>query len=220
MNKTFLVPKRILAAVATLGLAVATSVAAAAPTTQNARRSARVVFLVDASDSMKPHLPDAVAELGKAVDALRPDQLLGIVAVAGDEIARFDKGTMALATPERKAKAREYLAALAGGGSNRALPDAHAAAVKLRPDVMWFVSDGRWSDGPDLVKAFGRSRGFRINTTGRYAEEQPRIDLLVQIATQSGGVCVDPEPKSKAEGGRGKRPASKAPPRGKSIFEE
>jgi hypothetical protein len=187
-----------------------------------AGKAARVVFVVDASGSMLHHLKGAKAEVVKAIRLLPPGTLVDVVVDAEVKSAPLFPDLVP-ASPAAADAVATMLAEVQPGGPDVASACV-ASAVPLRPDVVWFVTDGAFNDEAKTlakVAAAAKRGGFRVNTVTRFA--QSNRDAVIRLAVAGGGVCVDnngkvADPKGPAVSG----PDSDAPtdPSTPSLFRE
>ena len=188
-----------------------------APVSQPAGTPRRVVFILDASGSMVTELNRAKSEVRKAIEALDPDQSFGLVVAARDKKLKF-QAKLFPATPQNKRRAYDHMEKLYATGESD-MSAAFEPAFRLRPDVIWFASDG------DVVKDekaatvllkrlrnLNRGQRARVNTVLAFVDGDQenglvdRVTLLWRIANENGGQClgdggepVDAPPDSVAE---------------------
>lgn len=162
------------------------------------------VYLVDSSNSMK-NFNEARVELLRSVDALKPDQRFYVVFY--DEQPDFmrisnpsvDEPASVYATPANKQAFRRW-AMTTQQQKGKSPPEVLEFAFKLRPDVIFLLSDGEFSEKTETVirqanrqeNLFGDSGPVSIihtirypgvsSTEGRQAEVQMR-----RIAEENGG---------------------------------
>lgn len=162
------------------------------------------VYLVDSSNSMKK-FNEARTELLRSIDSLKPDQRFYVVFY--DENPKFMRVTnpsqvepaSVYATPENKQAFRRWAMTIQQE-RGKSPPDVLKFAFKLRPDVIFLLSDGEFSAQTETVirennlqeNLFGDSGPISIihtirypgvsSTEGRQAEVQMR-----RIAAENGG---------------------------------
>jgi hypothetical protein len=191
------------------------------------KASKKVVFVIDASGSMNNKLADVQAEVGKALSGLQPDQQFGIIAYMDNRAIPF-KPALLPATDANKAAAWEYVSTqiLAAGTGDPT--SAIQAAAKLRPDVVWVLTDGDFGD-PDAAIAettkAAKAAGCRVNTTTLFLTDPENDNVfspaLRRMATATGGVCVGPDGKPLPPlDGKPVPPPPQAPPAGPSILQD
>jgi len=162
------------------------------------------VYLVDSSNSMKK-FNEARIELLRSIDSLKPDQRFYVVFY--DENPKFMRITnpsqvepaSVYATPENKQAFRRWAMTIQQE-RGKSPPDVLKFAFKLRPDVIFLLSDGEFTARTETVirennwqeNLFGESGPISIihtirypgvsSTEGRQAEVQMR-----RIAAENGG---------------------------------
>jgi len=162
------------------------------------------VYLVDSSNSMK-NFNEARIELLRSVDALKPDQRFYVVFY--DEQPDYmrisnpsvDEPASVYATPANKQAFRRWAMTIQQQ-RGKSPPEVLEFAFKLRPDVIFLLSDGEFSAKTEVVireknrqeNLFGDSGPISIihtirypgvsSTEGRQAEVQMR-----RIAEENGG---------------------------------
>lgn len=162
------------------------------------------VYLVDSSNSMKK-FNEARMELLRSVDSLKPDQRFYVVFY--DENPKYmrisapsrEEPASVYATPENKQAFRRWAMAIAQE-RGKSPPDVLQFAFKLRPDVIFLLSDGEFTSRTETVirennrqeNLFGEAGPISIihtirypgfsTTEGRQAEVQMR-----RIAAENGG---------------------------------
>jgi hypothetical protein len=161
----------------------------------------RIVYVIDASGSMIPYLRRIIQELARSLDALAPPQEFGIIFFQGDQATVVPpQRSLALATPEAKLKALEWIDdnIVAQGGTYP--PAAIEKAMSLSPDVIFLLSQdirgyGRFEvDQQELLDIFDQFNPADPNTGRRsvvinciqfvYEDE---LQTMRKIAEQHGG---------------------------------
>jgi len=162
------------------------------------------VYLVDSSNSMR-NFNEARTELLRSIDSLRPDQRFYVVFY--DQASEFmrlanpasDEPASVLATAEHKKALRRWAMAVQqerGKSPTEVLP----FAFKLRPDVIFLLSDGEFSVQTEQVirannhqdNLFGDAGPISIIHTIRYpgfstAEGREAEVQMRRIAAENGG---------------------------------
>jgi len=162
------------------------------------------VYLVDSSNSMR-NFNEARTELLRSIDSLRPDQRFYVVFY--DQTPEFmrlkhpasDEPASVLATIENKTALRRWAMAVQqerGKSPTEVLP----FAFKLRPDVIFLLSDGEFSAQTEQVirennhqeNLFGDAGPISIIHTIRYpgfstAEGRDAEVQMRRIAAENGG---------------------------------
>jgi len=162
------------------------------------------VYLVDSSNSMKK-FNDARTELLRSIDSLKPDQRFYVVFY--DENPKFmriaspsrDEPASIYATPESKQTFRRWAMAVQQA-RGQSPPEVLKFAFKLRPDVIFLLSDGEFTAQTETVirennlqeNLFGESGPISIIHTIRYpgvsTTEGRQAEVQMQrIAAENGG---------------------------------
>ncbi len=158
----------------------------------------RFAYVFDRSGSMggpgKNLLQAAKAELRRSLDLLGDLQQFQIIFYnESPTIMRLaaQPGRLVLATDDNKALARDFLSRITAGGATRH-EEALAAALQMRPDVIFFLTD---ADEPALTKdQLQRIRRINDDRTAIHAIQfglGPKVggenNFIVQLADQNGG---------------------------------
>ncbi len=173
------------------------------------------VYLVDSSNSMGSGFQSARAELLASIDQLKPDQRFYVVFF--DEQPDYmrvsdpntDDDASVMATPENKKRLRTW-AMNVEMNKGKAPYDVLPFVLKLRPDVIFLLSDGEFPDKIGQIlreqnrqeNLFGDSGPISIVHTiryhGREGEEGRRAEAtMVAIAKENSGQYRHvPKPKS------------------------
>lgn len=156
----------------------------------------KFVYVFDRSGSMggsgRNALEAAKAELLASLRALGPTHQFQII-FYNDHVTKFnptgDPDRLVFATEQNKQAAARFLATItADGGTQHEA--ALSAAVKLRPDVIFFLTD---ADGPKLYPAqlqriHRMANGITINAIEfGYGPRVPEDNFLVRLARENGG---------------------------------
>ncbi len=162
------------------------------------------VYLVDSSNSMKK-FNDARTELLRSIDSLKPDQRFYVVFY--DENPKYmrianpsqDEPASVYATPENKQAFRRWAMAVQQA-RGQSPPDVLKFAFKLRPDVIFLLSDGEFTARTETVirennlqeNLFGEAGPISIIHTIRYpgvsSTEGRQAEVQMQrIASENGG---------------------------------
>lgn len=202
---------------------------AAAPATQPATRPIRVVFVVDASGSMQPAFrgddyPKVQDEVAAGVAQLPDGQQFAVFIDSADKTIRFPQNGYATANEASKALAVKFITdpKLKATGSGQ-LDRAVAAACALKPDTLFLVTDGDLRSErpqiPEQLIATAKQASVAVNTSFVFARDgaQPAEQLLFQIATETGGRCLDRKGKAVETM---QSPTSRPARTGPSIFQE
>ena len=162
------------------------------------------VYLVDSSNSMKK-FNDARTELLRSIDSLKPEQRFYVVFY--DENPKYmritnpsqDEPASVYATPESKQTFRRWAMAIQQA-RGQSPPEVLKFAFKLRPDVIFLLSDGEFTAQTETVirennlqeNLFGESGPISIIHTIRYpgvsSTEGRQAEVQMQrIASENGG---------------------------------
>jgi len=152
-------------------------------------RADTVVFVVDMSGSMNDgHRFDrAVAELGRSLRALAPTQKFFVFFFNATTHPMLDMRSAQLlpATPDNRAKVVKWIKKLEPD-ADTAPEDALEQALKLQPQVIYFLTDGELPPTtPDTVKKLNHAHKTVIHTIAFVTEEG--ADMLKAIARDNGG---------------------------------
>jgi hypothetical protein len=180
------------------------------PATAPAARPAKVVFLLDSSGTMIRIWDDAVTETAKGIDGLAPNQQFSLIVAAEGKIASLG-GPRLPATEENKKKAWDFLQKHDPKGMDANI-GAFELAAKLRPDVVWFVTDGSFNglDTYERVEQIARDGRFRVNVIDRFADPGgPTRDELRNLANRTGGASYDDDGHPIPDPSRPRGPASR-----------
>jgi hypothetical protein len=134
-----------------------------------AAQAHRVVYVVDASQSMMGSpLNRACRQLEQSLRNLDPDQSFAIIFFGHESPAFPRSGELAFATEENTSEAIKWTKTVRARGGTRAT-DALARALRLRPQVVFFLSDG--AIPRDLVQLARQTlqQGTVIHTVGLMA---------------------------------------------------
>jgi hypothetical protein len=163
------------------------------------------VYIVDSSGSMRDGFQSARTELLASIDQLKPDQRFYVIFFDSEpDFMRItnpdeDEPASVMATPENKQKLRRWAMTIQQGAGRH--PTALLPFVlKMRPDVIFLLSDGEFPDSVgELLKSenkmenlFGESGPISIVHTIRYhgleGETGRKAEAtMIQIAKENGG---------------------------------
>lgn len=183
----------------------------------------RVVYFIDGSGSMRggngDHWTWTIGEVAKSIGQLKEDQTFGVFVAAEGKVVSVGKGMVA-AKDENKQSVWEALRNYQPYGKD-GIAAGIERAEKMRPSLVWFVSDGDFEDDNSVVRAFaGTKKKFPVNTLAAVADTgeegaKERVAVLRKISDATGGRCVGDLNREKA-----KSPAPAKPPTGPSIFDD
>jgi hypothetical protein len=145
------------------------------------------VYVVDCSGSMKESgkLERAKYELLQSIDQLSEDQKYFVIFYNHDAIPMDGKAPID-ATEDNFARTRRWVDLVGANGGTNPLP-ALLAALSLRPDAIYFLSDGLF-DGNTItqVRTINRRKG-RIPIHSIAFVSRENLGLMRSIARDSGG---------------------------------
>jgi hypothetical protein len=153
-------------------------------------RGTRIAYIVDTSGSMSEgtKIRTAMAELARSIDAL-PDYASFYVVLfnSGAGTAPWQKGWLR-ARPQEKNRMIRWLDEVSPGGGTQPLPAFNLVfALDVRPDVIFFMTDGQIPAETPMRVAELNGRGGRVVINTIAFGDPTGQDLLKQIAEQSGG---------------------------------
>ncbi len=153
------------------------------------------VYLVDSSDSMGDGFESARAELLRSIDVLKPDQRFYVVFFDAESSymrlanASEDEPRSVYATPQNKTALRRWAMRISMD-RGRAPYDPLRFALKLKPDVIFLLSDGEFPQGIEdllkeenkIVNLFGDRKPISIvHTIGYHSKEgESRMRRIAQ----------------------------------------
>jgi hypothetical protein len=156
----------------------------------------RVAYVIDASQSMKPKFADARDAVLAAVKDLPADTQFAVVIDIGDVQQRYPQAGLGAATDANKTGLERFLK------NDRLVPkgDGHldtavTLACKMKVAAVWLYSDGDFPiNSEQVVKriiAAARENKVAIHTSLALAGTRKREEVLLQIAKDTGGVCLN-----------------------------
>ena len=154
--------------------------------------SKRIVYVVDSSRSMnakhdspsKTRFRRLKVELIKAILELPPESQFFVIFFANEMLA-MPAETLQPATSQSKDHYLRWVAQVDAGGGPTDPLDAMAAAIRLRPDIIYFLTDGEFKKGVNL-----RLRSIKLPHTAIHTfafGETLGEELLKDIARNNGG---------------------------------
>ena len=152
----------------------------------------RIVFVVDSSRSMnhrhdspfKTRFRRLKVELIKAILELPADHEFFVIFFANEMLA-MPAESLQPATPQAKDRYLRWVAQVDPGGSPTDPLDAMAAAIRLQPDIIYFLTDGEFKKGVNL-----RLRSIKLPRTTIHTfafGETVGEALLKEVAQNNGG---------------------------------
>ncbi|MFP4145757.1 MAG: VWA domain-containing protein, partial [Phycisphaeraceae bacterium] len=149
------------------------------------------VYVVDRSGSMQGDaFAKARTELIRTIGRLKPESSFYVIFYSDEPLAMPRPGRVP-AIMAQKADAASWISTMTAGGGTRPLP-AMKRAMQLRPDTIFLLSDGEFSDDvADEIRRMNRHKA-EIFTIG--FDTKANIDVLKQIARENRGEYryVDP----------------------------
>lgn len=163
------------------------------------------VYLVDSSKSMRDGFQSARDELLASIDLLKSDQRFYVIFF--DEQPSYmriqdpnvDESTSVMATPENKKRLRRWAMSVEMN-EGKAPYDVLPFAIRLRPDVIFLLSDGEFPSRIEEIlreqnheeNLFSESRPISIVHTIRYHGIEGEVGrkaeaTMVKIAKENGG---------------------------------
>jgi len=185
-------------------------------------RGRKFVYIIDRSSSMRRqtsvriegegtalyrgnYLDIAKREIQRSVRALEPGARFHVIFFAdAKETAEMPGGKLQWATETNRRQCADWLKTV-GFGAGTEPAGALRAAIKLKPDAIFLLCDGRFSE--DVVKEiarFNRASGVPIHTLAFVDRSGEKI--LQDLAKQNGGVYryVPPDTHRESKRGRGR----------------
>jgi hypothetical protein len=161
-----------------------------------------VAYVCDASGSMMGLPFDLLKiELRKAVDVLKVNQAFNIIFFQKGGFEALSKGSLAVANPNNKQKAYDFLQNLGLGSDSNPIPGLKAALAQ-KPQLIYLLTDGDFETGLstvtnkqviDELRRLNADKKTRINTIAFFSPDAPQSerkvceDLLRTIASENGG---------------------------------
>lgn len=153
----------------------------------------RICFVVDNSASMTSgRMETALVELDKAIDSLSPKQKFYIVFYSDTAYPLFYPSSateMLNANDKNKKLVRDWLSTVQMCWRTDGR-DAIGLALNLKPDLVYILGDGAFTDKADIELANTPLKGITIHTMGMQVKKQDR-DKFAAIAEAHGGTYKD-----------------------------
>ncbi len=155
-------------------------------------QSRRIVYIVDHSGSMLDNYDFLKHEVMRSINALQEDQLFG-VALVSDKVMVLTGRELVAATYSSKGQVGRDLSKTRAEGQNDGVlapfQGAFEAAFKLRPDTIYFLTDGAFGkELPALVKRLNVDQRVHLNTIAFITEEPEYKGMMEKLAKDNGGV--------------------------------
>jgi len=148
----------------------------------------RIVYLCDASKSMKPRFADFAPELTRSIQALKPEQSFTIILLCDGKALPLSKELIA-ASDKNKVQAADFLKKATPAGATTAVPGMQLAFA-ARPDTIYFATDGGFTDPAKLIDAarkLNENKRVIINAIGLYQLTDACEKTLKQLADENSG---------------------------------
>jgi hypothetical protein len=151
-----------------------------------------VVYVCDASESVRDRFDASKRALLKSIDALRPTQEFTVIFLADDMAVAMSDGTVR-ALPENKRSAVGFIKDFRASGA--ANPRAgFKAAFAAGPHLVYFVTNGNFDGGAGVIeelRALNNRKRVKVNTVTPQPRDESANKLLEQIAHENGGTFRD-----------------------------
>lgn len=173
------------------------------------------VFVIDTSGSALAKFGDMMQELAKALSKLPETDRFTIIGTSDDKATPLELRLLP-ATAANKRRAFAFMDELRVSGTSNPLPGLRAA-FKLRPELIWFVSDGDYPDGEVVANEVARMAGgrrTRLDTVLNFAgpgDAAARRNLFL-LADAAGGRCLDEQGRIVEDADVPPPPKAQAPP--------
>lgn len=152
----------------------------------------RVVFVCEASGSMRSKFASLKEELAKAVNALGPDQSFDLIFLHDEEPLALDGRSPVPASDENKRRAARFLDDATMTGTSDPIAGLRLA-FRQRPDVVYLLADGDFPNNQavmESVRRLNRAARARVNTVAFINDKDTDTDfnvLLKSVARENGG---------------------------------
>lgn len=149
----------------------------------------RIVYLCDASKSMKARFADFASDLTRAIQALKPQQSFTIILLGDGKALPLSKELIA-ASDKNKAQAADFLKKAAPAGATTAVPGMQLAFA-AKPDHIYFATDGGFTDPARLIDAtrqLNEKKRVIIDSIGLFELSDACEKTLKQLADENAGV--------------------------------
>lgn len=149
----------------------------------------RVVYVCDASKSMKDAFPAFLPELLRAIEATKPEQAFTIVLLSDGKAVALDK-TLLPGTPENKQKAVEFMRKAVPGGASNVIAG-FRVAFAAKPEKIFFADGGGLTNANALIAELRTlNKGKRlivVDTISVFTRTDASEKALEQVALENGG---------------------------------
>lgn len=181
----------------------------------------RVVYVIDASLSMKPKFAEARDAVLAAVKELPAETRFAVLIDLDGVIQRYPVAGLGVASEANKAALERFLKndRLVPRGDGK-LDVAVTAGAKLKPTTLWLYSDGDIPINSDVVVKrminAAKQEKVPVNTQLSFAGTRAREEVLFKIAQDTGGQCLNVQGEAITE-----LPPERTEPsnRGKTVFD-
>lgn len=153
-----------------------------------------VVYLVDATGTMINKIGTMKGAVADSIAALPKTSMFNIVTSSdGGRSQTFRKASVAPAT-DVNLSARAFLDQVTPTGTDGGYVGALDAVVRLRPDAVWFYTDGEFNDPKPVLAGIRdavRRGNFRLHVVLAETYDKQSWNGLKAIAEESGGTFTD-----------------------------
>jgi hypothetical protein len=152
----------------------------------------QIIFICQASGSMINKMATLKTDLKKAVGGLKPIHSFNIIFFQDDRFIALDPKELLVADVTNKRKAYLFLDDVAASGTSNPIP-ALTLAFKQHPQMVYLLAD-HFADSKAVktkIAELNSDHKVKINTIAfidKEANDKDSLDLLEQIAKDSGGV--------------------------------
>jgi hypothetical protein len=151
----------------------------------------RIVFLIDTSGSMMGKRADFTTQVKAAISGMKDDQLFNLICISDNNAQPLWKGLFK-PDPVRMKASINFLDEMQMRGSGN--PDEGLkASIKLRPDVIWFLTDGDVTDKSEIesIAKSAKIQNIKINTVIDLGSDPVCKTRLYDIAQITNGKCIN-----------------------------
>ena len=165
------------------------------PQARSGGNARKIVYVCDGSGSIGTSADRKfvlIAELNRAIDALKPQQFFNVIFFSDGQPIAFDRASLVQANALNKRRAREFLDAVPMSGSTNPIP-ALEIAFRQQPELVFLLTDGEFAGeaGPaeviGAIDRLNRQRSVAVNTIMLDSTSPAEHKTLQTIADQNGG---------------------------------
>jgi len=151
----------------------------------------KIVYILDHSGSMLDNFDFLKKQAKKSVNALVPLQYFAVIMVS-DKVTVAGGDSLQQALPDSKKRFGDAISQIRAEGQNDGLlapfDQAFSRAFAMKPDLIYFLSDGKFGDGLiDRINKLNKDKSVHINTIAFVTEEPDYKAQLQQLAKDNGG---------------------------------